>query len=158
MLENLSEVCVCVFMCVVCYLRHQRWMEVMFSPLFVYEQDISESYADSNETWWTGWMCDNDVGHGFFTHPNLLNKFCPNQSRTFWDIVLHIAFGQISQWWRMTLKILVTGSISGSSPKCNRFVLEHTPNLSTFLSFFFRICPQLFEILCFLSFLDPISH
>ena len=34
--------------------------------------------------------------------PNLSTKFCSNPSTTFWDIVLYIVFGPISQWWRIT--------------------------------------------------------
>ena len=40
------------------------------------------------------------VRHGHT--PNLSTKFCLNQSATFWDIMLCIVFGPISQWWRIT--------------------------------------------------------
>ena len=79
--------------------------------------------------------------------PNMSTKFRPNPSTTFWDIVLYILFGPISQWWRITLTILVVGSGSGSRslPKSNRFVLvTHRtcpPN-------FIQIRPHLFEISC----------
>ena len=64
-------------------------------------------------------------------------KFHPNPSTTFWGIVLYIVFGPISQRWRITLQILVTGSGSVSSPKSNQFILvTHWT------------CPQLFEISC----------
>ena len=82
--------------------------------------------------------------------PNMSTKFRPNPSTTFWDIVLYIVFGPISQWWRITLKILVVGSGSGSSPKSNQFVLVTHP---TCPPSFVRIRPQLFEISCYISFL-----
>ena len=35
---------------------------------------------------------------------NMSTKFRPNQSTTFWDIVLYIVFHPFSQWWRITKK------------------------------------------------------
>ena len=73
--------------------------------------------------------------------PNVSTKFHPNLSTTFWDIVLYIIFGPISQWWRITLKILTVGSGSGSSPKSNQFVLvTHRTSAQNFI----RICPYTF--------------
>ena len=77
--------------------------------------------------------------------PNPSTKFRPNPSTTFWDIVLHIVFGPISQWWRITLKIQGVGSVSGSSSKSNQFVLVTHP---TCPENFIQIRPQPFEISC----------
>ena len=77
--------------------------------------------------------------------PNLSTKFHPNPSTTFWDIVLYIVFGPISQWWRITLKIQVVGSGYRSSTKSNQFVLVTHP---TFTPNVIRIRQQLFEISC----------
>ena len=35
---------------------------------------------------------------------NMSTKFRTNPSTTFWDIVIYIVFGPISQWWRIILK------------------------------------------------------
>ena len=75
--------------------------------------------------------------------PNMSTKFHLNPSTTFWDIVLSIIFGPISQWWSIIRKILVVGS--GSTPKSNLFVLVSHP---TCPQSFIRIRPQLFEISC----------
>ena len=80
--------------------------------------------------------------------PNLSAKFHPNPSTMSWDIMLYILFAPISQWWRITLKILVVRSGSGSSPKSNRFVVVTHP---TCPPSFIQICPQLFEISCYIS-------
>ncbi len=65
----------------------------------------------------------------------------PNLSTTFWDIALIYRFHPISQWWRITLKILVVGSGSGSSPKSNQFVVvKHQTCPQNFI----QIHPQLF--------------
>ena len=75
--------------------------------------------------------------------PNLSTKFRPNPFQTFWDIVLYIVFGPISQWWRITFKIRVVRS--RSSPISNQFVLvTHRTCPQNFI----RICTQLFKISC----------
>ena len=61
----------------------------------------------------------------------------------FWDIMLSLVFDPISQWWRITEKILVVRS--GSSPKSNHFVLVTHP---TCPPSFIWIHSQLFEISC----------
>ena len=76
--------------------------------------------------------------------PDLCTKFRLNPSTIFWDIVLYILFGLTSQWWRITLKIPVAGSESGSSPKSNQLVLV---TQRTRTQNFIQIHPQLFEIL-----------
>ena len=73
------------------------------------------------------------------------NMFHPNPSTTFWDTVLYIVFGPISQWWRITEIILVASSRSRSSPNSNQFVRVTHP---TCPPNFIRIRPQLFEISC----------
>ena len=78
--------------------------------------------------------------------PNMSTKFRPNPSTTFWNIVLYVIFGHISQWWRITLKILVVGSGYGSSPKIDSVRPCHTH--PTCPQHFIRIRPQLFEISC----------
>ena len=73
-------------------------------------------------------------------------QFCHNSSTTFLDVVLYRTgyhFGSISQWWRITLKIPVSGSGTGSSPKSKRIVLVTHP---TCPQNFVQICLQLFEI------------
>ena len=77
--------------------------------------------------------------------PNMSTKFPPIPETTFWDIVLHIIFGPISQWWRITWKIFVVASESGSSPKSNQFLLVIHP---TFPQDYIQIRAQLFEISC----------
>ena len=54
-----------------------------------------------------------------------------------------IILSPITQWWRITFKILRSGS--WSSPKSDQFVLVTHP---TWPPSFIRICPQLFEISC----------
>ena len=55
--------------------------------------------------------------------PNLSTKFHPNPSTTFWDVMLWIVFVPISKWWKITLKIPGSISVSVSSPKSNNWVL-----------------------------------
>ena len=85
--------------------------------------------------------------------PKLSSKFCLNPSTTFWDILLYIVFVPIYQWWRITLKILVSGSGFGCSLKSNQFFLVIHPTCPPSV---IRIRAQLFEISCYLSFwADP---
>ena len=65
--------------------------------------------------------------------PNLSIKCCANPSITLWDIVLHIIFGSITQWWRITEKNSIR-----SSPKSNEIVLVTHP---TCPPNFVQICP-----------------
>ena len=61
----------------------------------------------------------------------------------FSNIMLYIVFGPITQWWRITEKIVV--SRSWSSPKSNQFLLvTHATSPQNFI----RIRPQLFKISC----------
>ena len=78
--------------------------------------------------------------------PNLSTKFHPNPSTTFWDIMIYIIFGPISQWWRITEKIIR----SRSSPRLNQFLLVTHPTCPPSFAW---ICPQPFEISCYISFL-----
>ena len=43
--------------------------------------------------------------------PNTSTKYRPNPSTTFWDIMLFIVFLALSQWWRISFKILVVSKI-----------------------------------------------
>ena len=57
------------------------------------------------------------------SHTQHVHQVSSESVHNFWDIVLSIIFGPMSQWWRTTLEILVVGSGSRSSPKSNQFVL-----------------------------------
>ena len=74
-------------------------------------------------------------------------KFRSNPSTTFWDIMLYIVFGPISQWWRITWKILKSRTASGfrSPPKSNQLVLLTHPTCPQNC---IQIRLQLFEISC----------
>ena len=81
---------------------------------------------------------------GLFLSPtNSSTKFCHNSSTTFWDIVLCIVFGPISQWWRITKKTYNTWIWIFT--KSNQFVLATHLTCPTNSV---RICPQLFQISC----------
>ena len=77
--------------------------------------------------------------------PNLPTKFRLNPSTTFWDILLYVIFGPLSQLWTITLKILRSRSGFGTSAKCNRFILVTHPSSP---QNFVQICLQLFEVFC----------
>ena len=53
-------------------LCHQRWTEVMFSPLFVClcAGYLKKLWMDSDETWWTVWVCDHNKLFDFGEDPN----------------------------------------------------------------------------------------
>ena len=61
--------------------------------------------------------------------PNRFTKFCPNPSATFWDFMLCIVFGPISQWWRITSKILVSWSGSDPHQNLNTSSTSHTQHV-----------------------------
>ena len=68
-----------------------------------------------------------------FHTPNVSTKFHPNPCTTFWDIMLHIVFGLISQWWRIT-KSMKNSRIRmwiRIFTKIESICHGHTPNLST---------------------------
>ena len=97
-----------------------------------------------------GWLSNLSILHW----SNDLSRIVPNNRgdcfgstnalyRVWTQWILDVVFGPISQWWRITLKILVARS--GSSPKCNQFILVTHP---TSPQNFIQIHPQLFEISC----------
>ena len=105
------------------------------------------------------WMVKNDLKYSrnriqnriftkikafFEGHPfTLSTKFHPNPSTTSWDIMLHMVFGPISQWWRITQKLIVVGFGSRSSPTSNQILrVTHRSWPQNLI----QIRPQLFEI------------
>ena len=74
---------------------------------------------------------------------NKSTKFRPNPSPTFWDIVLYIVFGPISQWWNFTWK-----KFSCRDSDIHRNLNSSSLSHSTYPPNFIRIRPQLFEISC----------
>ena len=85
--------------------------------------------------------------------PNSSTKFRHNPSTTFWNVVLFLIFGIISQLWRITLKILV--SVSGSSPKSNQFVRITHPTCPS--SFVWNLSTKFWNIMLLYSFWPHLS-
>ena len=71
-----------------------------------------------------------------------------------WYTLLY-RFGPISQWWRITLKIIISGSGFGSSPKLNKFFpVTH----STCPPSFVRIIRQLLWDIILYTVFGPITQ
>ena len=82
--------------------------------------------------------------------PNLSTKFHPNPSPTFWDIVLYISWAEsfndkesLKKNYQIRIRIPIFTKMN------QLFLVKHPTCPPSFV----RICPQLFEISCYIWFL-----
>jgi len=119
---------------------HKRSI-TQLSPYLRSAEQLTFCIPPLGRIWIWTWTKIESVCSRHLTNPS--TWFCGKMPTTFWNIMLHIVFGPISQWWRI-IKKKILGAIP--SPKSNQFVLvTHTPKLST--KFSPKPTPTLWDIL-----------